>query len=227
MRYFRHFLVALAFAAVGNATAQEKIINPDISYAGIPRTYTVGGINVSGVEGYEDFMLTGISGLTVGSTITVPGNDITDAVKKYWRHGLFSQVAISADSIVGENIYLHITLSVRPRVSNINYIGLKKSEREDMENKLGLLKGNPVTPNVLDRARILAKKYFDDKGYKNAEINITQRDDVTNKNQVILDFEVDKKEKIRQHLQVEEVHPRTVEGRQAETHRQIQRVWLP
>ena len=179
--------------------AQEKIVNPDISYAGIPRTLTVGGISVSGVEGYEDFMLTGISGLTVGQSITVPGNDVTDAVKRYWRHGLFSSVAISADSIVGDQIYLHIRLSVRPRVSTINYIGLKKSEREDMETKLGIIKGGQLTPNIIDRAKILAKKYFDDKGYKNAEVNIRQRDDVANKNQVILDVEVDKKEKMRVH----------------------------
>ena len=54
--------------------AQEKIINPDISYAGIPRSYIVGGIAVSGVEGYEDFVLTGISGLSEGQTVTIPGN---------------------------------------------------------------------------------------------------------------------------------------------------------
>lgn len=41
------------------------------------------------------------------------------------------------------------------------------------------------------------KNYFDDKGYKNAEINIRQRDDVTAKNQVILDVEIDKKEKMK------------------------------
>ncbi len=199
MRYFKTILALLALASAASIHAQEKIVNPDISYAGIPRTYTVGGIAVSGVEGYEDFMLTGISGLAVGQEITVPGNDVTDAVKKYWRHGLFSKVAISADSIVGNNIYLHISLSVRPRVSTINYIGLKKSEREDMEAKLGIIKGGSLTPNVIDRAKILAKKYFDDKGYKNAEINITQRDDVANANQVILDVEVDKKEKMRVH----------------------------
>ncbi len=179
--------------------AQEKVVNPDISYSGIPRSLIVGGIAVSGVEEYEDYMLTGISGLTVGQTVTVPGNEITDAVKRYWKHGLFSDVSIAADSIVGDKIYLHINLRVRPRVSAINYIGLKKSEREDMEAKLGLLKGGSLTPNVLDRAKILAKKYFDDKGYKNAEITIRQRDDVSNKNMVILDFEVDKKEKMKVH----------------------------
>ena len=191
-------LAALTFATMA-VRAQEKIVNPDISYAGLPRTLTVGGIAVSGVQEYEDYMLTGISGITEGQTITVPGNEVTDAVKRYWRHGLFSDVSISADSIVGDKIYLHIHLTIRPRVSTINYIGLKKSEREDMEAKLGIIKGGQLTPNVIDRAKILAKKYFDDKGYKNAEINITQRDDAANKNMVILDFEVDKKEKMKVH----------------------------
>ena len=195
----RKITTAVALAACLAVGAQEKIVNPDISYAGIPRTMIVGGIAVSGVEEYEDYMLTGISGLTVGQTITVPGNEVTDAVKRYWRHGLFSDVSIAADSIVGDKIYLHINLRVRPRVSTINYIGLKKSEREDMEAKLGIIKGGSLTPNVLDRAKILAKKYFDDKGYKNAEITIRQRDDVANKNMVILDFEVDKKEKMKVH----------------------------
>ena len=156
------FLFLFSFSSIA---AQEKIINPDITYAGSPRTCTIAGLAVSGVEGYEDYVLTGISGLT----------------------GLFSKVAITADSLIGDKIYLHIHLAVRPRVSTINYIGLKKSEREDMEQKLGLLKGNQITPNMIDRAKILAKKYFDDKGYNNAEISIVQRDDVANKNQVILD----------------------------------------
>ena len=66
-----------------------------------------------------------------------------------------------------------------------------------MEKKLGLVKGGQITPNMIDRAKVLAKKYFDDKGYKNAVISIRQRDDVLNKNQVILDIDVDKKEKLK------------------------------
>ncbi|EFI71036.1 putative outer membrane protein [Segatella baroniae B14] len=194
--------------------AQDKIINPDISYAGTPRTFILGGINVTGVEGYEDYVLTGISGLTVGQNITVPGTDISDAVKRYWRHGLFSKVTMAADSIVGDKLYLHISLAVRPRVSTINYEGLKKSEREDMEQKLGLLKGSQLTPNMIDRAKILAQKYFDDKGYKNAEIDIRQREDVSAKNEVILDVIVDKKEKMK-------VHKITIDGNEQLTDKQI------
>ena len=182
---------------IGSIAAQDKIVNPDISYAGTPRTCEIGGLAVKGVEGYEDYVLIGLSGLTVGQTISLPGTEITDAVKRYWKHGLFSKVSITADSIVGSKVYLCINLATRPRVSTINYYGLKKSEREDMEAKLGIMKGSQITPNMLDRAKILAKKYFDDKGYKNAEIEIVQRDDVTSKNEVILDVTIDKKSKMR------------------------------
>lgn len=196
-------MAATAITCGVTVHAQDKVIHPDINYAGTPRTVVVGGIAVSGVQGYEDYMLSGISGLSVGQTITVPGNDITDAVKRYWKHGLFSDVSISADSIVGNKIYLNIYLQTLPRVSEINYIGLKKSERDDMEAKLGLLKGGQVTPNTISRAKFLAKKYFDDKGFNNADIDIMQRDDVSNKNSVILDVIVDKKAKMRvRHIEI-------------------------
>ena len=215
MDKIRKIFILLYGLAIGmQVQAQDKIVNPDISYAGTPRTLTIGGINVSGVEGYEDYVLIGISGLSVGEQVEVPGDDITNAVKRYWKHGLFSKVAVAADSIVGDKLYLHIYLSVRPRISNINYIGLKKSEREDMEQKLGMVKGTQLTPNMIDRAKILAKKYFDDKGFKNADIEINQREDVTEKNHVILDVVVDKKEKTK-------VHKITIEGNEKLSDRKI------
>lgn len=191
--------MAVSAGVAMHANAQQTIVHPDISYAGNPLSVTIGGLKVSGVQGYEDYVLLGISGLSVGQRISLPGTEITDAVKHYWKHGLFSDVAISADSIVGDKVYLNIHLKLRPRVSTINYIGLKKSEKEDMEAKLGIIKGGQITPNMIDRAKTLAKKYSDDKGFKNAEITITQREDVANKNQVILDVDVDKKEKMKVH----------------------------
>ena len=179
--------------------AQDKIVNPEISYAGSQRTMTIGGLAVNGIEGYEDYMLLSIGGLSVGQEIKMPGQEITDAVKRYWRHGLFSDVSIAADSIVGDKVFLHIYLKALPRVTTINYSGIKKSEREDMEQKLGLLKGAQINPNMIARAKVWAKKYFDDKGFKNAEINIRQRTDVTQKNSVIIDIDIDKKEKMKVH----------------------------
>ena len=201
MRY--RWMVVMALSLVicqlsfTTARAQDFIVNPKISYAGTPRQCEIGGIAVEGVTEYEDYVVIGLSGLSVGQTISVPGTEITEAVKRYWKHGLFSKVQISADSIVNSKIYLTLHLSLRPKITQINYHGVKKSEREDLESKLGMARGMSLTKNLIDRAKILATKYFDDKGYKNAEIDIRQRDDVTGKNQVILDVNVDKKAKMK------------------------------
>ena len=56
--------------------AQDVIVNPDISYAGTPRSCEIGGLAVEGVDGYEDYVLTGLSGLSVGQQIEVPGQEI-------------------------------------------------------------------------------------------------------------------------------------------------------
>ena len=198
MKYINRTIILLTLLAGALQTkAQDVIVNPEISYAGTPRHLQLGGLAVKGVQGYEDFVLTNLSGLTVGQSIDLPGTEITEAVKRYWKHGLFSKVAITADSIVDGKVYLCIHLATRPRVSTINYYGLKKSEKSDMESKLGIMKGSQITPNMIDRAKILAKKYFDEKGYKNAEIDIQQRDDVTGNNEVILDITIDKKSKMR------------------------------
>ena len=120
-------------------TAQlvNREINPVIDYTRTPRTYYIGNITVDGVKNYDEFLLIGLSGLTVGEPVTIPGEDITKAVKRYWKNGLFSNVAISVDSLVGDSAYLHIQLTQRPRISQINYNGMKKGEKDDLTEKLG------------------------------------------------------------------------------------------
>ena len=189
--------MALGGLSTSHAQLQQRVTDPVIDYGRTPRDYILGGITVSGVQHYDDYLLIGLSGLQVGSKITIPGDDITKAIKRYWRNGLFSNVSIRVDSIVSDSAYLHIQLTQRPRISQINYNGLKKSEREDMEAKLGLVKDNQMTPNVVDRAKILAKKYFDDKGFKNAEIDILVRDDAAQPDRVIVDVNIDKKDKVK------------------------------
>lgn len=77
--------------------SNDTIYNPTILYNGTPKKYEIADIKVEGVKNYEDYVLIGISGLAVGQTITVPGDDITSAVKRYWRHGLFSSVRVTAE----------------------------------------------------------------------------------------------------------------------------------
>lgn len=210
-------LVALAFLLASSpayAQQNEKIIKPSIEYSRTPQNYIIGGIKVEGVKNYDDYLLVGISGLSVGQRISIPGDEITMAVKRYWKNGLFSNVRIELDSIVGQKAYLCVKLTQRPRISQINYNGVKKSEKEDLEAKLGLIKDAQLTPNMIDKAKILAKRYFDEKGYKNAEIAIIQKDDVSAPDKIIVDVNVDKKTKIK-------VNQIIIEGNQALTLKQI------
>lgn len=197
----RNCLIALTclWMSGGRLYAQyeERVVDPVIDYQRTPQKYYIGNITVEGVKTYDDFVLIGLSGLTKGQRITVPGEEITRAVQRYWKNGLFSNVAIKADSIVGDSIYLHIVLASRPQISQININGVKKSEREELETKLGLVKGMQLMPTSLQRARIWGKKYFDDKGYKNAEMEFVQRDDVSEPGKVIIDVNVDKKDKVK------------------------------
>ena len=198
---FITFVCLCSFATTGfaqNANTDEDS-KPVILYSGTPKKYEIADIKVEGVKNYEDYVLIGISGLSVGQTITVPGDEITGAIKRYWRHGLFSNVQITAEKIEGNKIWLKISLTQRPRISEVRYHGVKKSERTDLEGKLGMVKGMQITPNTVDRAKTLIKRYFDDKGFKNAEVIISQKDDPSSENQVLVDIDIDKKEKVKVH----------------------------
>ena len=99
----------LAFLTSLGVKAQNVQEKPAIIY-GQTRQIEIGGITVEGVKNYEDYVLIGISGLSVGQYITLPGDEISDAVKRYWKHGLFSSVRIEADSIVDNKVYLKMCL---------------------------------------------------------------------------------------------------------------------
>ena len=192
--------IILLVVPCGGVEAQDvftdTIHKPSVLYSA-PKRYEIAGITVSGIDNYEDYVLIGLSGLSVGQVITIPGDEITNAIKRYWKHGLFSNVSITIEKVVGNQAYLNIALTQRPRLSKVNYNGVKKSEMEDLEAKLGFREGNQITPNMIDRAKIVVKRYYDEKGFKNAEINIMQRDDITEANSLILDINVDKKLKVK------------------------------
>lgn len=186
----------ILFSGLTTVRSQVMEDKPTVVY-GQTRRMPIGGISVEGVKNYEDYLLIGISGLSVGDMIEFPGEDISQAVKRYWKHGLFSTVKIEADKIQNDSIYLKIVLSMRPRVSELNFNGVKKGEADDLRNKMGIVKGNQITPNVIDRAKIVAKKYYDDKGFKNATIDIVEHDDINNEDQLIVDVNIDKHEKVK------------------------------
>ncbi len=188
----------VSYAQETDSTKIETPVElPVISYDLTAKKYTIADIQVTGIDNYDDFVLIGFSGLSVGDEITVPGDEITSAVKRFWRHGLFSDVKIVATKIEDDRIWLEFQLKQRPRVAEVNYNGVKKGEREDLQARLGLRKGFQITPNVVDRAKTLITRYFDGKGFKNVDVDIVQREAPGLDGEVIVDININKNEKTK------------------------------
>lgn len=191
-------LCALPLAAQTDLVADTAAAaTPSIEYTMQRKTYEIAGISVTGADSYEDFVLIGFSGLAVGDKIEVPGDQITKSLKRFWKQGLFSDVKIKATKIEGNKIWLEIALKQRPRISDVAYNGLKKSEKEDVEVKVGIQKGGQMTPDLADRAQKVIAKYLAEKGFYNAEIKVLQFDDKDHPGYVKVAVNVDKKAKTK------------------------------
>lgn len=221
MKYFsiKHIVLLVGCWWLCNmAVAQttDTIFNPNVEYSTHRRTYEIADIQVTGADSYEDFVLIGFSGLSVGDKIEIPGNQITKAVRRFWKQGLFSEVRIVATKMTETQVWLQIQLKQRPRVSELEYRGMKKSEREDVETKVGISRGSQMTPNLADRAKTIIKKYYEEKGYHNADIRILQHNDQDHPGYVKVIIDVDKRAKTK----VAHIY---LNGNKALSHNQINR----
>ncbi len=192
---FTFLLVFLFIYSFVTTIAQDNV--PNISYSGTARKYEIADITVTGVENLDSKILVNMSGIKIGQVIQIPGDEISSAIRGYWKQGLFSDVKIIAKKIEGRKAYLEIFLQERPRLSDMTFFGLKKSEIEAVEEKVAMMRGSQVTPYLVDRAEKYIADYFVDKGFYNVEVNIIQKDDSSKPNHVYLDIHVDKKDKVK------------------------------
>ena len=179
--------------------ASDTIYNPDVIYSPMPRSYEIAGIDVKGVNNVDDYVIIGYSGLSVGEKVEIPGDDITNAVKRFWRQGLYSKVQIKVTKIVGDKAWLEIDLRQQPRMSELRFEGVKGGERKDLNERLGMVEGQQLTPNIIDRAKKIIQKYYADKGFKNASVTMRQQPDLSKENQVILTADIDRHNKVKVH----------------------------
>ena len=205
---------SLEVAVVDTLPKQAPL--PVIEYTMQRKTYEIADIQVTGADSYEDFVLIGFSGLAVGDKIEVPGDQITKSLKRFWKQGLFSDVKFKATKIEADKIWLEIALVQRPRVSEIVYNGLRKTEQEDIEIKVGIKQGGQMTPDLSDRAKKIITKYLEEKGFYHTEVQVLQFDDLAKPGYVKVAVNVNKKEKTR-------VGQLFITGNQALTHTQINR----
>ena len=177
----------------------DTIYNPNVLFTGIPRTYEIADIKVTGAPNYDDFIVLGYTGLKVGDRIDIPGSELTNAVKRLMRQKLFAQARVKVLKTYGDKAWLELELRPQPRISQVNYNGVKKGEKDDLQERLKLMKGNNITQNIVNRIEAISKKYFADKGFGNADVNVVLREDLSAPNEMIVDINVNKHDKVKVH----------------------------
>lgn len=176
--------------------AQEPSNNIKIDYAK-PKQYEIGGITVSGVKYLNQSVLVNLSGLQVGQTIKIPGDAITKATNKLWKHGLFGDVQIYVTKIVDNKAYLDIHLKERPRLSKVEFNGVSKSQADDLRDEIKLTRGSQVTDEMINSATKKIKQFYKKKGFLDTEVSVKQEDDSLMANTIVLNFNINKNKKIK------------------------------
>ena len=177
----------------------DTVYNPDIIYTPIPKKYEIAGIEVKGIPENDHYLIVGYSGLSIGDRIDIPGEDITAAVKRFWRQGLYSKVEINVAKMAGDKVWLDIELQRQPRMSEMRFNGMKSGEKKDLEQRLGMVPGQQLTPNIIAQVKRITEEFFAKKGFKNALVQVKEEPDLSKENQVILTVDVNKNAKVKVH----------------------------
>lgn len=184
-------LVLLQMAA---SAQTDKIIGVDYRN---PRSFEIAGITVSGEFFANPDNVVLVSGLTIGQTIKIPGDEISNAVEKIYSNGMFEQVQISVTSVQGNFIYLDIYLQDRPRLSKFSITGINKNEADNIREKLKLVRGDVVSQHTLMNSKRIIRSYFVDKGFYNTQVDVTQKQDSSAGNVVTLNFNINRGKKMK------------------------------
>ncbi|MFT5185385.1 MAG: outer membrane protein insertion porin family [Flavobacteriales bacterium] len=189
-------LLVLSLLIPFAAKAQPTQIGSGIDYL-VPQTYTIAGMVVTGAEHTDVQAIKLLSGLQIGDEILIPGEDVSQAIKKLWRQRLFEDVSIYAAEIRGSDIYLNIEVKEMPRLSHFSFDGIRKSEADNIRDEIHLISGVIVNENIKNRAVNGIKKYFVDKGFLNVEVATVEEENKNVENSVSLRFNIDKGKRVR------------------------------
>lgn len=198
---FRHSFSVLSVSVLLLALspivrAQAGAEAGDFSYA-VPERVIIQDVTVSGVDYIDPRVLLDIVGLRKGDTISLPGSEITAAVKKLNSQNLFSSVSINLAHREADHVVLDIHLQEQPRISRIEYVGVKRGAKKDLEEKLSLKAGQQATEATLDQAKRVIRKYYLDKGFLRVKVDARRQQDTLNLNAVVVTFVVDRGKKVK------------------------------
>lgn len=164
-----------------------------------PQSYIIGGIDVRGVKFIGKNQIIAISGLRIGQEITVPSTDLSNVVSRIWKQNYFSNVALRIDSLSAhrDTAFLCFEFQERARVSGWKLIGVKNSERKDLQDLLNLRRSAPLSDYIIRTSVKTIKDFYIEKGFHNVDVKVIQQKDTMIRNAVKVTFDVNKGKKVK------------------------------
>ncbi|MFT5581346.1 MAG: outer membrane protein insertion porin family [Psychromonas sp.] len=162
-----------------------------------PKEYEIGPIRVEGADNFDHNAIKLIAGLRQGQKITIPGEDISKALKNLYKEDLFSYVEIAAEKELAGVIYLVILVEPRPKLSRFKFIGLNKREADKVREEINLFAGKTITENLVFQTTSQINGYFREKGYYSVSVDVDRKIDTLINNSEIFYITVDKGEKVK------------------------------
>lgn len=193
-------LLFLPFVVLCLAASAQVEWPPAMDY-GMPQTYEIGGITVSGVRTVDASAVKLFAGLQVGDKLEVPGERFGRAIRNLWSQKLFSDVRIEAAEIRGRTIFLNIIVVEKPLLSRWKYSsGVTRSESEKLDEMAGLVRRQQVNEALIARARHSIRAHYVEKGYLKADVRFREYPDTLPsafENSVFLLIDVDRGPRIK------------------------------
>lgn len=187
----RIFLIILFFGSIFQLQAQDRVPFEQ------GKKYILADVNVNGKISYNQQTVVTFTGLEKGQQITVPGEEISNAIKKLGKLGLFSDIDFYVNKTEGDSIWLDLDIKELPKLSDVKIQGVKKSKTEALITENGLTKGKIVNENLITTTKNYIENKYKKDGYYKTKVFITTTVDTTEGNQVKMLVNIDKGDKLK------------------------------
>jgi len=164
-----------------------------------PKKYRIAAVKIEGARYTDPSVVKLLSGITEGEEMALPGEQITDAIKKLWKQGIFENVEVFLEKTVGNDAFLIVKVTERPRLSRFKFEGdVRKSDADDIRARIRLLKERVVTDYMIGSIKNTVRDHYLDKGFYYNKVEVIQKRDTTTKvPHIILTIKVTKGKKVR------------------------------
>ena len=192
MKAIKYILIVLWFPLI----AQWDLGNKDLLDYSKPTEYEIGPIRVIGADNFDQQAIKAVAGFRQGQKITIPGDQISKAIRNLWEEELCSDISIVLDKEIDGMVYLTIQLTPRPKLSHFKFKGIPKREADKLREELDLFSGKTVTENLLFQTDAKIRGYFREKGFYSIAVDIDRiRDTIMNDSEIFV-INIERGEKV-------------------------------